>query len=114
MDAKQAVTALAALAQASRLALFRWLVQAGPNGDFPGTMSERLAIPAATLSFHLKALQQAGLIEATQSGRFIRYTANFTAMQALIDYLGENCCGGQVDGCASAPGSICRKPGGES
>ena len=113
MDSKQAVTALAALAQTSRLALFRWLVQVGPEGDCPGTMSERLAIPAATLSFHLKALQHAGLIEATQSGRFIRYSANFVAMQALIDYLGENCCGGQVDRCPPTSGPICGKTGGE-
>ncbi len=77
MDSETAVPALAALAQPSRLAVFRWLVELGPDGACPGDIAEKLAIPAATLSFHLKALQRAGLIESDKSGRFIRYRAEF-------------------------------------
>lgn len=100
MDAKAAVPALAALAQASRLAVFRWLVERGPEGACPGEIGEKLDIPAATLSFHLKALQHAGLIDADRSGRFIRYRANFDAMQALVEFLSQNCCGGDPSKCA--------------
>jgi DNA-binding transcriptional ArsR family regulator len=95
MDTDNAVRALAALAQASRLEVFRLLVQAGPAGLPAGTIAERLAIPASTLSFHVKALSQAGLVQARQDGRFIHYSANFDAMNELIGFLGENCCGGQ-------------------
>ena len=100
MDSETAVPALAALAQPSRLAVFRWLVELGPEGACPGDIAGKLAIPAATLSFHLKALQRAGLIEADKSGRFIRYRANFAAMQALVDFLSKDCCGGDPSRCA--------------
>jgi len=102
MDFETAVPALAALAQPSRLAVFRWLVELGPEGACPGDIADKLAIPAATLSFHLKALQQAGLVDAGKSGRFIRYRANFATMQALLDFLSKNCCGGDPSKCAPA------------
>ena len=100
MKTETAVPALAALAQTSRLAIFRWLVQLGPEGACPGDIGEKLDIPAATLSFHLKALLHAGLIQADKSGRFIRYRADFRAMQALLDFLSQNCCGGDPAKCA--------------
>lgn len=99
MNTEAAVTALAALAQSSRLAVFRYLIQRGPAGATPGEISQQLGIPAATLSFHLKALQHAGLIGAKKSGRSICYRADFAAMQGLLDYLTENCCGGDAAVC---------------
>jgi ArsR family transcriptional regulator len=95
MDTKAAVRSLAALAQDSRLEVFRLLVQAGPEGWPAGEIAERLGIPASTLSFHVKALSHAGLIESRQEGRFIFYSANFAAMNGLLAFLGENCCGGR-------------------
>ena len=89
-----AVTQLAALAQESRLAIFRLLVQEGPEGLAVGRIAEALGLANATLSFHLKTLSQAGLIEARQSGRFIHYSANYAAMNGLVGFLTENCCGG--------------------
>jgi len=100
MDTQTAVPALAALAQTSRLAIFRWLVELGPEGACPGDIAEKLDIPPATLSFHLKALLHAGLIQADKSGRFIHYRADFKAMQALLDFLSQNCCGGDLAKCA--------------
>lgn len=100
MDTKTAVSALAALAQASRLSIFRWLVELGPEGACPGDIAEKLELPAATLSFHLKALQHAGLIDADRDGRNIHYRANFAAMRELLDFLSRNCCGGDPSRCA--------------
>ena len=100
MEIKSATAALAALAQESRLALFRLLVQQGEAGMVAGRLAEMLALPNATLSFHLKALVQAGLIRARQDGRFIYYNANFDVMNQLLAYLTENCCGGVS--CASS------------
>lgn len=88
----QTVTRLAALAQETRLALFRLLVEAGPAGIAAGTIAERLDVAAPTLSFHLKELTNAGLIRPTQHGRYVIYSADFDAMNALIAYLTENCC----------------------
>ena len=99
MDTQTAVTALAALAQTSRLAVFRWLVELGPDGACPGDIAEKLNISANTLSFHLKSLQHANLINSVRSGRFIRYQANFEVMQALVDFLSKNCCGGDLSKC---------------
>ena len=101
MDTKIAVRSLAALAQDSRLEVFRLLVQAGPDGLPAGEIAERLGIPASTLSFHVKALSHAGLVESRQKGRFVYYFANFTAMNGLVAFLGENCCGGRP--CVPAP-----------
>ena len=94
---------LAALAQDSRLEVFRLLVQAGPAGLTAGEIAERLDIPASTLSFHVKALSQAGLVDSRQDGRFIFYSADFAAMKGLIAFLGENCCGGQSCAPAKSP-----------
>ncbi|MEN3111058.1 ArsR/SmtB family transcription factor [Uliginosibacterium paludis] len=98
METKTAVAQLAALAQENRLAIFRLLVQAGPEGLSAGRIAESLGLPNATLSFHLRTLSQADLLSATQAGRFIRYAANFPAMNALIGFLGENCCAGEACG----------------
>ncbi|HEX7971748.1 MAG TPA: helix-turn-helix domain-containing protein [Thiobacillus sp.] len=94
MKTKAAVSALAALAQNSRLAVFRALVQAGPAGLAAGRISELTGIPPSSLSFHLKELSHAGMVDAQQAGRFVIYTANFSTMNALLGFLTENCCGG--------------------
>ena len=90
----QAVTALAALAQEHRLALFRLLVQAGPDGLPAGAIADTLGIPASSLSFHLGHLNRAGLVSQTRRGRSLIYAADYGAMNALLGYLMENCCGG--------------------
>jgi DNA-binding transcriptional ArsR family regulator len=100
---KTAVRALAALAQETRLAIYRLLVQQGPLGMSVGTIAARLELPNATLSFHLKELANAELIVALQEGRFIYYSANYPAMNGLIDFLTENCCNGNVCDAACAP-----------
>jgi len=94
MKTKTAVVALAALAQDTRLAIFRLLVEAGPAGIAAGGIADKLRIAAPTLSFHLKELAHAGLIEAEPQGRFIVYRTDFKAMNALVGYLTENCCRG--------------------
>lgn len=94
METKTAVTALAALAQESRLAVFRALVQAGPLGLAAGRIAELLGVPPSSLSFHLKELAHAGLVDATPQGRFVIYTARYAQMNALVAFLTENCCGG--------------------
>lgn len=99
MENKTAVTAFAALAQESRLAVLRLLIQNGPDGLTPGVIGEQLALPAPTLSFHLKTLAQAGLVVATQEGRFVRYRAAMMSINALIAFLTENCCSGQLARC---------------
>ena len=105
MEFKAAVSALAALAQESRLAIFRTLVQAGPAGLAAGKISEITGIPPSSLSFHLKELAHAGMANARHEGRFIIYTANFSAMNALLGFLTENCCGGNP--CSSVCSSAC-------
>lgn len=94
METNAAVTALSALAQTSRLAVFRALVQAGPAGMAAGKISELADIPPSSLSFHLKELSHAGLVASRQDGRFVIYTAQFDVMNALLGFLTENCCGG--------------------
>lgn len=108
MKTKDALVALAALAQESRLAVFRHLVEAGPQGSPVGPVADALSLPAATLSFHLKELTRANLLVGSQEGRFIRYTANFATMNALVAYLTENCCGGQPDLCCAPPQAASR------
>ena len=95
MKTHDAIKALAALAQGTRLGVYRLLVQRGPEGLAPGAIAEKLDVPNATLSFHLKELSQAGLVSARQEGRFIYYAANYSAVNALVGYLTENCCGGE-------------------
>jgi len=95
MEPNHAVIALGALAQDSRLQVYRLLVQAGPEGVAATDIAERLGIPANTLSFHLKTLSHAELIRSRQAGRFIYYSANYERMSALLGFLTENCCGGR-------------------
>jgi ArsR family transcriptional regulator, arsenate/arsenite/antimonite-responsive transcriptional repressor len=100
MEIKNAIKALTALAQETRLTLFRSLTHAGAAGLPAGQLARELDIPNATLSFHLKELTQAELVIARQEGRFIYYSANFATMDALLHYLTENCCAG--DSCSIA------------
>jgi DNA-binding transcriptional ArsR family regulator len=100
---RRAVDELAALAQESRLAIFRLLVEQGPEGLAAGDIAERLELPGATLSFHLKELAHAQLVSARQAGRFIFYSANYRTMNALIDFLTRNCCQGATCDIACAP-----------
>ena len=94
METKAAIGALAALAQESRLAVFRLLVQVGPEGMAATKIADQLGLPSSSLSFHLKELTHAGLIVPRQDGRFIIYSADFTTMNALVGFLTESCCGG--------------------
>lgn len=100
MNTAHALEALAGLAQKTRLAIFRHLVELGPEGACPGDLAAAVGVAAPTLSFHLRTLLQAGLIDAEQHGRSITYRANFEAMRGLIGYLGDNCCGGDASRCA--------------
>jgi ArsR family transcriptional regulator len=94
MKTTDVVNSLSALAQESRLGIYRLLVQAGPAGMAAGAIAEELGLPPATLSFHLKELNRAGLTASRQDGRYVIYSANFDAMTRLIGFLTENCCGG--------------------
>lgn len=103
----QAVTALGALAQEHRLALYRLLVQAGPEGLAAGAIAEALGVPNSSLSFHLAQLKHAGLVRQERRGRSLIYSADYEAMNGLVGYLMENCCGGAdcgpAVGCAQVP-----------
>ena len=99
-EAGKVVAALAALAQEHRLALYRLLVQAGSGGMAAGAIAERLGMPNSSLSFHLAQLHKAGLIRQERRHRSLLYSADYGAMNALVGYLLENCCAGQV--CSSA------------
>jgi ArsR family transcriptional regulator len=101
VDTKNALAALNAVAQESRLAVFRLLVQAGPQGLAASKIADRLGIAPSSLSFHLKELSHAGMVWQQQEGRFVIYAANFDTMNALIGFLTENCCAGSV--CTPAP-----------
>ena len=101
MESPAAVIALGALAQEHRLALFRLLVQAGEDGLAAGAIAERLGIPGSSLSFHLAQLARAGLVRQERRHRSIVYRADYGAMNSLVAYLMENCCGG-ADSCAPA------------
>ncbi len=104
MESRSAVSALGALAQETRLAIFRLLVEKGPDGLCVGAIGSKLHLAPATLSFHLKELTRAGLLGARQEGRFIYYAPDFDQMNDLVSYLTENCCGGEtcVPVCAPA------------
>jgi DNA-binding transcriptional ArsR family regulator len=99
MKSEQVVKALAALAQPTRLAIYRLLVTCGPEGAAAGQVADKLKVAPATLSFHFRTLSHAGLVESRQEGRFIYYSANFAAMNGMVDYLTENCCGGNGEAC---------------
>ena len=94
MESQTVILALAALAQASRLEIFRALVQAGPEGLTPGVLSERLGVAANTLSFHLKELLNAGLVSQERNGRNLIYRAEYAQMNGVLSYLTDNCCHG--------------------
>ena len=94
MDTKEVLAALAAIAQESRLAIFRLLVQMGPEGMAATKIAEQLDIAPSSLSFHLKELTHAKLITSRSEGRFIIYSTDVVVMNGLIGYLTENCCGG--------------------
>ena len=106
MDTKATLAALAALAQESRLAVFRLLVQAGPAGLAASKISEHLDILPSSLSFHLKELSHAALLSSRQDGRFVIYTANVETMNGLIGFLTENCCAGMP--CEVAAAETCK------
>src|ERR1700709_113019 len=99
MDKTNAIAALAALAQESRLDIFRQLVQAGTDGMAAGQIGERLGLPAATLSFHLNHLKHSGLVTFRREGRSLIYAAEYSAMNGLLGYLTENCCQGDASAC---------------
>jgi ArsR family transcriptional regulator len=104
MTNTDAVIALAALAQDSRLAIFRLLVQQAPAGLTVGVIAERLDLAAPTLSFHLKALAHAGLVNTVQEGRFVRCHASMARINALVGFLTDNCCGGHPEICKPPTG----------
>ena len=109
MDASQAVTALSALGHETRLALFRLLVERGPDGLPAGTIAERLGIPPSSLTFHLQHLHRAGLVTQRRLHRQLIYATDFSTMNGLVLYLTDNCCGrGSAGGlCAPAAGAAC-------
>jgi ArsR family transcriptional regulator, arsenate/arsenite/antimonite-responsive transcriptional repressor len=102
MDVNSAIDALAALAQETRLAVFRLLVREGPEGLPAGVIAERLGIPAPTLSFHLNQLSAAELVVGRRDGRSMIYAVNFAGMRDLLGFLVEDCCGGRPELCAPA------------
>jgi ArsR family transcriptional regulator len=99
VNAKRAISALAALAQETRLAIFRLLVQRGPEGLAAGDIAEKLGLPASSLSFHLAQLSHAGMIAQRRQSRSLIYSVDFAAMNDLMGFLTENCCGGNVALC---------------
>ncbi|MEQ1532171.1 MAG: metalloregulator ArsR/SmtB family transcription factor [Sideroxydans sp.] len=99
MKPAQVVKALSALAQPTRLAIFRLLVVSGADGLAAGEIAGKLKVSPANMSFHFKALSHAGLVVSRQEGRFIYYAANFAVMNGMVDYLTENCCGGHDEAC---------------
>ena len=101
MEIKTAVTTLAALAQETRLSIFRLLVEAGRDGESVGRIGESLKVAGATLSFHLKELARAGLVTSRQERQFIYYTVDFERMAEIMTYLTQNCCHGMPQACLS-------------
>lgn len=104
MDPAIVIRALGALAQEHRLAVYRLLVQAGPDGMAAGALAEALGVPASSMSFHLAQLANAGLVSQRRVSRSIIYTADYAAMNALMGYMTENCCGGV----SCAPDAACQ------
>jgi DNA-binding transcriptional ArsR family regulator len=102
MEQTNAVAALAALAQDNRLAVYRLLVQAGPDGLSAGAIADKLDLAPNTLTFHFDRLRVAGLVDVRRDGRSMIYSARFDTMNSLIGYLTDNCCGGQLEQCAPA------------
>jgi ArsR family transcriptional regulator len=101
MKIKDAVGALGALAQETRLAIFRMLIETGPEGLPVGRIGKKLKVPGATLSFHLKELARSGLVSARQEKQFFYYAVDFERMAALMTFLTQNCCQGMPEACLS-------------
>jgi ArsR family transcriptional regulator, arsenate/arsenite/antimonite-responsive transcriptional repressor len=112
MKREEVIAALGALAQESRLDIFRILVQKGPAGLPAGDIGRKLGLPAPTLSFHLGQLRHAGLLSAHRNSRSIAYAADYRTMNALLKFLTENCCGGNLEACA--PEAACAPSNGNS
>jgi DNA-binding transcriptional ArsR family regulator len=110
MEKADAIAALGALAQETRLDIFRLLVQAGEEGMAAGKIGERLGLPSATLAFHLKELKHAGLVSFEREGRSLIYSARYPTMNALLGYLTENCCQGDPAACGVPLCTPARKP----
>jgi len=110
MNSKLAVRALSALAHESRLAIFRALVVAGPDGLAAGDIAQQLGLSPSSLSFHLKDLSHAELVNSRQEGRFIYYSANFDSMDGLVGFLTENCCAGSLSTVSSNVTLCAAKP----
>jgi DNA-binding transcriptional ArsR family regulator len=107
MKSSQALMVLAALAQETRLAIYRRLVRAGPAGEAAGAIAEALATPAPTLSFHLKELERAGLIVQHRESRHLIYVVHVERMRALLSFLMKDCCGGRPEICNIAIKESC-------
>lgn len=103
MDSEAAIDALRALAQPTRLAVFRLLVQAGPGGRSPGVIAAQLATAPSTLSHHLALLEQAGLATSRREGRMLFYAADYGGTRRLLDFLVEDCCQGRPELCGVLP-----------
>ena len=112
MDKSIALTVFESLSAGIRLDVYRLLVERGPEGMVAGEIGSALDVPPTNLSFHLKALSQAGLVTVVQEGRFLRYRANLPLMQELIAYLTEECCSGHPEQCAElcAPVTVRKQP----
>lgn len=106
MNETQALDALGALAQETRLRIVRLLVTAGPDGMAAGAIGDALGAASSRLSFHLNHLEQAGLVQSRREGRSIRYTATFEALSGLIDFLMRDCCQGRPEVCAPAVAAL--------
>ena len=109
MEVTNAVAALSALAQESRLEIFRLLVQAGPQGMAAGQVAEQLGLAPNTLTFHFDRLRFAGLVTVRRDGRSMIYAARYEAMNGLVSFLTENCCQGAREECA--PTAVCKPKG---
>jgi ArsR family transcriptional regulator len=110
MEQRQIIEALAALAQETRLNIFRLLVRTGPDGLPAGQIADALELPATTLSFHLNQLRQAGLIDYRRESRSLIYAAEYDAMDGLISYLTENCCQGDAQACGPVAATVPEPP----
>lgn len=107
MENSNATQIFESLASATRLDIYRLLVKAGPDGMVAGQIGATLAQPSNKLSFHLKEMTHAGLLTATQEGRFNRYRANYPLIQELIAFLTEECCTGVPEACGESSGESC-------